>query len=113
MKLQKHKWYMLVLALVLVGLLAVVAACGGNDEETTTTGAGAGEPVTGGTFNIYISEPAFIDPVNLQESEGTQVGNQLFDSLAKFDYLTGDILPAAATNWEANADATVWTFHLV
>ncbi len=119
MKLHKHKWYMLVLALVLVGLLAVVTACGGDDEETTTTGAGtdttvgAGEPTAGGTFNIYISEPAFIDPVNLQESEGTQVGNQLFDSLAKFDYLTGDILPAAAASWEANADASVWTFHLV
>ena len=28
----------------------------------------------GGTFNFYISEPAFIDPYNLQESEGVQVG---------------------------------------
>ena len=71
---------MLMLAVLMVVMVAAVAACGDDDEEATTTTAAAGDqPVEGGTFNIYISEPAFIDPVNLQESEGTQVGNQLFN----------------------------------
>jgi peptide/nickel transport system substrate-binding protein/oligopeptide transport system substrate-binding protein len=68
---------------------------------------------TGGTFNFYISEPAFIDPVNLQESEGTQVGQVVFDSLVAFDSLTSEVIPAAAESWESNDDATVWTFKLV
>ena len=67
----------------------------------------------GGTFNFYISEPAFIDPVNLQESEGTQVGQAVFDSLVAFDPITSEVIPAAAESWEANEDATVWTFNLV
>ncbi|MCE5253096.1 MAG: ABC transporter substrate-binding protein [Actinomycetia bacterium] len=113
MKLHKRGWYLIVLALALVGVLVVFSACGGDEETTETTLAGGAEPVEGGTFNIYVSEPAFIDPVNLQESEGTQVGNQLFDSLAMFDYKTSALMPAAAESWEANADATVWTFHLV
>ena len=97
---------------------ATETTAGGATETTAaptteTTAGGAAGPVEGGTFNVYISEPAFIDTVNLQESEGTQVGNQLFDSLAKFDYLTGEIMPAAAESWEANEDASVWTFHLV
>ncbi len=67
----------------------------------------------GGTFNFYIGEPAFIDPYNLQESEGTQVGQAVFDSLVTFDPLTSEVKPAAAKSWESNEDATVWTFSLV
>jgi oligopeptide transport system substrate-binding protein len=70
-------------------------------------------PVEGGTFNFYISEPAFIDPVNLQESEGTQVGQALFDSLVTFDPISMEVQPAAAETWESNDEATVWTFNLV
>ncbi len=125
MKLHKRTWYVCLLALALVGVLALAAACGGEKETATTaaptettaapteTTVAGDQPVDGGTFNIYINEPAFIDPVNLQESEGTQVGQQLFDSLAAFDYKTGKIKPAAAKSWESNEDASVWTFHLV
>lgn len=101
------------ISLSLVLALAVVGAAGctsGGDEGEDT---GATEEKMGGTFNFYISEPAFIDPYNLQESEGTQVGQAVFDSLVAFDYLTSDITPAAAESWEPNEDATVWTFHLV
>jgi len=110
LKLSKRTWYGLVLALVLVGVLIAVAACGG-DDETATTGEG-GEPVEGGIFNYFIIEPAFIDPYNGQESEGVQVIQCVFDSLVAFDPLTSAPLPAAADSWEANADASVWTFSL-
>ncbi len=111
MKLSKHKWYGLLLVLVLAGTVFAVAACGG-DEETATTAAGGEEAVQGGIFNYYINEPAFIDPWNAQESEGIQVTNAVFDSLVAFDPLTSMLVPSAAESWEANADATVWTFHL-
>ena len=115
MKTRKRTLYGIILVLLLAGVLIAVTACGGDEEEpeTTTTAAAPGdEPVDGGIFAYYINEPAFIDPVNLQESEGTQVGNAVFDSLAKFDYATGKLEAAAAESWEANEDATVWTFKL-
>ena len=99
------------LALMLTVALAGVGGCKKADDGTA--GDGSSDVKMGGTFNFYISEPAFIDPVNLQESEGTQVGHAIFDSLVGFDPLTSEIMPAAAESWEPNEDATVWTFRLV
>jgi oligopeptide transport system substrate-binding protein len=111
LKLSKHRWYGLLLVLVLAGVLVAVAACGG-DEETGTTAAGGEEAVSGGIFSYFIIEPSFIDPFNGQESEGIAVIQCVFDSLVAFDPITSALLPAAADSWEANADASVWTFHL-
>jgi peptide/nickel transport system substrate-binding protein/oligopeptide transport system substrate-binding protein len=101
-----------------VGLLA---SCGGTTTTTTpastpgsstsTTGAAA---QTGGTLQYALpaGDPAYIDPYNVQESQGTEVTQALFDGLVYFDWVTGEIKPAVADSWEGNADATVWTFHL-
>jgi len=101
----------IVLALALAATMLTVGGCakdeGGEGEEP------AAGVTKGGTFKFYISEPAFIDPVNLQESEGTQVGQAVFDSLVAFDPITSEVIPAAAERWEPNEDATVWTFYLV
>lgn len=107
---KKHVWLALVLAVALIGTMFAFTACG-DDGTTDTTGAG-GKPVKGGTFSFYIGEPAFIDPVNGQESEGVQVINSVFDSLLAFDFKAGKLMPAAAESWQANADASVWTFKL-
>lgn len=112
MRLHRHLWLYMLVTLIIMGGLVTVAACGDDESTDTTAAGGGGDVAKGGTINFYINEPAFIDPINLQESEGTQVGNALFDSLAAFDYATGALVPAAAESWEANEDATVWTFHL-
>jgi peptide/nickel transport system substrate-binding protein/oligopeptide transport system substrate-binding protein len=106
------------LALALAAAMFSVAGCAKEEEpeepETPGETEEPGDEITrGGTFKMYIGEPAFIDPVNLQESEGTQVGQSLFDSLVTFDPITSEIMPAAAASWSANEDATVWTFKLV
>ncbi|HLA81785.1 MAG TPA: hypothetical protein VJP78_09255, partial [Thermoleophilia bacterium] len=98
MKLHKYGWIGLVVALILVGLLVAVAGCGGG-EETTTTAAAGEQPVAGGIINYFIDEPAFIDPINAQESEGVQVVNAVFESLVAFDYKTQELIPAAAESW--------------
>ena len=90
----------LTLVLALGATMLVAGGCGGGGGEAKI-------------FKFYISEPAFIDPINLQESEGTQVGQAVFDSLVTFDPLTSEVKPAAAASWESNDDATVWTFKLV
>ena len=106
MKLSK-KWMVLLLALILVGAVFAVTACGDDGEDGA---AGGGEE--GGIFSFFISEPVAIDPWNAQESEGIKVTEELFDSLVAFDPLTSEIIPAVAESWEANEDATVWTFKL-
>jgi len=115
LKLHKRTLLGLILAIVLVGLLVAVVGCGGTSTSTTasTSGPATTTVAQGGTLNVYINEPVAIDPVDLEESEGTQVGQALFDSLATFDYKTMKVGPAAAASWDVNADATVWTFHLV
>ncbi|GAB4275568.1 MAG: ABC transporter substrate-binding protein [Coriobacteriia bacterium] len=98
------------LAVALAASLLGLTACAKTEEGG---GEGGGEEVMkGGTFKFYINEPAFIDPYNGQESEGVQVIQAVFDSLVQFDPITGEIMPAAADSWEANDDASVWTFHL-
>lgn len=92
-----------------LGLVLVLSTLGASGCARPADEA----PVTGGTFSFYISEPAYIDPYNLQESEGTQVGQAVFDSLVSFHPLTSKVTPAAAESWESNEDATVWTFKLV
>jgi peptide/nickel transport system substrate-binding protein/oligopeptide transport system substrate-binding protein len=112
-----RKGLSIILALTLVAALFSMGGCAAEEEPAEEPVEGeepAESGVTkGGTFNFYISEPAFIDPINLQESEGTQVGQAVFDSLVEFDPITSEVLPAAAESWEPNEDATVWTFNLV
>jgi len=93
--------------------LGVLSGCA-PAKTTTTPGTGAaGTPKSGGTMSFYIGEPAYIDPYNAQESEGTEVEQSLFDSLTRVDPLDPTKLgPAAADSWTANADATVFTFKL-
>lgn len=108
-KLKKSVALLLVLGLA----LSAPGLAGCAREEPAEEEPAVEGPVEGGTFYYYISEPAYIDPVNLQESEGTQVGQVLFDSLVTFDPVTSVVVPAAAETWEPNEDATVWTFNLV
>jgi oligopeptide transport system substrate-binding protein len=104
---KKNIWLVLAVVVVLVAVIGIATACGGSGGTTNKNA------VKGGTLNVYINEPVAIEPLDLEESEGTQVGQALFDSLASFDFVTSAIMPAAASSWEPNADATVWTFHLV
>ncbi len=75
-------------------------------------GCGGGGGSAGGTLAIYIGDPSFIDPSQAFESEGIQVDNALFDPLLRYDPNTLEIIPCVAESYEANADATVWTFKL-
>ncbi|TLM99408.1 MAG: ABC transporter substrate-binding protein, partial [Actinobacteria bacterium] len=106
-----RKWLAVILA---AGMVASVAGIGGCAPKSATTEKPAtNEPKQGGTMSFYVGEPAYIDPYNTQESEGTQVEATVFDSLTAFDDLDpSKVVAAAAESWQPNADATVWTFKL-
>ncbi len=109
----KHRKF--VAAVIALGLLASVGLGGCAPKQTggEAEKPAANEPKKGGSMSFYIGEPAYIDPYNAQETEGMQVTQAIFSSLTDFD--SNDptkLLPAAATSWEPNADATVWTFKL-
>jgi peptide/nickel transport system substrate-binding protein/oligopeptide transport system substrate-binding protein len=84
----------------------------GSTERPGGSGGGA-DGKSGGTLKYYVNEPSYIDPFNLEESEGTAISSNIFDSLLDYDFKAEKLIPAAAESWEVNDDATVFTFKLV
>jgi oligopeptide transport system substrate-binding protein len=95
----------LIVVLVLAASIAMVYSGCGDDEE---------EPEkTGGIFNYcLVTDPVSLDPAQLQESQGIEVGKQIFDGLMENDPDTMELVPAMAESFDENEDATVFTFNL-
>ncbi|MCW5851125.1 MAG: hypothetical protein KIT87_13700 [Anaerolineae bacterium] len=75
-----------------------------------TSNGGGGE---GDTLQIALSrEPLSLDPGDLADPASLIVLRQLFDTLTQFKPGSAEIEAGVATAWEANADATEWTFTL-
>jgi oligopeptide transport system substrate-binding protein len=68
------------------------------------------EPVTL-TFN-WGTEPPTADPSRATDTTSSSVIGSVFMGLTDQDDETKAIIPSLATSWEANADSTVWTYHL-
>ena len=65
----------------------------------------------GGTFHYAVTEPRSLDPVFAVDVEDFAVVDQVYDSLTAVSD-TLEVVPAAASAWEANDDFTQFTFHL-
>ncbi|AHH96868.1 ABC transporter substrate-binding protein [Kutzneria viridogrisea] len=98
-------------------LLGTTAACGGG----TRTAGGAFDPNTcqGGTLRILNQKDAgsHLDPARLYTSGGGNIPSLLFRTLTTRNRAGGaegaKVVPDLATDTgQANADATVWTYHL-
>lgn len=95
-----------------VSALAALAACGQKKAATGDGGSSSSSAASGNTLNYYINDPVAIDPYNLQESEGTQVGAELFDSLLTWDFDKKEPVPSAAEKFEVSDDGLTYTFTL-
>ncbi len=109
-----------VLALAL-GLAVFAAACGDDDDTSSNPdseqpdgdGAGGGEFVDFGTF--VGDPPEHIDPALNSTLDAYQVINAVYDGLTEIDNADPEnskIVPLLAESYEANDDATVWTFTI-
>ena len=104
-----------------VGAASLLAACGekSNNTGNGAVASGAAAPnSTGATplkeFISFESGNRELESWNMlytQKAEDANVVTNLWDGLLSFDRY-GKVVPAIASSWEHNEDATVWTFHL-
>ena len=104
-----------------VGAASLLAACGekSNNTGNGVAASGAAAPnSTGATplkeFISFESGNRELESWNMlysQRAEDANVVTNLWDGLLSFDCY-GKVVPAIASSWEHNEDATVWTFHL-
>ena len=104
-----------------VGAASLRAACGEKSNNTGNGAAASGAAApnsTGATplkeFISFESGNRELESWNMlytQKAEDANVVTNLWDGLLSFDRY-GKVVPAIASSWEHNEDATVWTFHL-
>ena len=104
-----------------VGAASLLAACGEKANNTGNGAAASGAAApnsTGATplkeFISFESGNRELESWNMlytQKAEDANVVTNLWDGLLSFDRY-GKVVPAIASSWEHNEDATVWTFHL-
>ena len=104
-----------------VGAASLLAACGekSNNSGNGAAASGAAAPNTTGAtplkeFISFESGNRELESWNMlytQKAEDANVVTNLWDGLLSFDRY-GKVVPAIASSWEHNEDATVWTFHL-
>ena len=104
-----------------VGAASLLAACGEKSNNTGSGAAASGAAAPNSTgapplkeFISFESGNRELESWNMlytQKAEDANVVTNLWDGLLSFDCY-GKVVPAIASSWEHNEDATVWTFHL-
>ena len=101
-----------------VGAASILAACGGSSSSTAASGAASGAPAASAdAITDYVSfetanrELETWNFLYSQSASDLNVTTNMWDGLLSFDCY-GKVVPAIASSWEHNEDATVWTFHL-
>ena len=65
-----------------------------------------------GILSIGIPRPVSLDPFALVGTSAEQVASQVFEPPVRFDYITGELVGAAAERFDVSDDARTFTFHL-
>ena len=100
--------------------LTILTACG-NDGNSTQSGEKANANLTAATGGAYyggifrMNEEEYLRslyPLNIGEVVGHRISNQIYEGLVTLNQETLQIEPAIAESWEANEDATQYTFKI-
>ena len=111
---------------VVLGLSLVAAACGDDDDDPEASDDGGTETTeepsggaAGGDFidlGTVVGDPLeHIDPALNSTLDGYQIINAVYDGLTDIDAADPadpQIVPHVAESFEANDDASVWTFTI-
>ena len=106
---------------LIAGLSMLAAACGSDDEggSSTTEGGPPAGGAAGGDFidiGTFVGDPPeHLDPALNSTLDAYQVINAMYDGLTDIDTSDPDnpeIVPHVAESFEANEDASVWTFKI-
>ncbi|MBS1647037.1 MAG: ABC transporter substrate-binding protein [Bacteroidetes bacterium] len=99
--------------LLITGAAAILAtSCGGEKEQHQTKQAKGGV-YYGGVFRINeLEDFKSLYPLSIADVISWRISTQVYEGLIKFNQ--GDLspIPALASRWESNTDATVWKFYL-
>ena len=98
----------------------VLRSLGGNQPDLlhSLLGVGANAPARpgpkrSGTLQVAnLSEPNFIDPAYALEVEEFAAVRSIYDGLLQWNTAESLLVPALATSWTSNSNATEWTFKL-
>jgi len=67
----------------------------------------------GGVFRVNeVMDIRSLYPLEITEVTGFRVASQVYESMVRFDQATLEPIPGIAESWEANENATEWTFRL-
>jgi oligopeptide transport system substrate-binding protein len=104
---------------LMLGLSMIAAACGGDDDDDEGSAGAENEGVQGGELvdlGTFVGDPPeHIDPALNVTLDAYQVVNSMYDGLTEIDSSDPEnveIVPQVAESYEANDDATTWTFTI-
>jgi ABC-type transport system substrate-binding protein len=109
----------------MLGLTLFAAACGDDGDDgaadsqrsgrkeggTAATGEGLPQDTLIDYQSLSAGDPDHIDPATASTRQATQVTELIYDGLTEVNS-QDELVAAVAEKWEANDDATVWTFTL-
>ena len=97
---------------IAVGLAIMLSSCGGDKDKHETLEAKGGV-FYGGVFRMNeLEDFKNLYPLSIIDVISQRIANQVYEGLVKLSQADLSVIPAIAYRWEANADASVWTFHL-
>jgi peptide/nickel transport system substrate-binding protein len=90
----------------------LLEACGSSSTPAAHSSGSTGKGKAGATIKAGIGVPAAaINPITIADQGGLEMLGQVGEWLVFCDQ-QNNYHPWLATNWSANADATVWTFKI-
>jgi oligopeptide transport system substrate-binding protein len=98
------------LGLALVVLSAILIGC--STQASTKYWGQVDVPQDNVLRYITGSEPESLDPQFVTGQPEARILIGLFDRLVEYHPKTMDPIPSLATNWEQNADGTIYTFYM-
>ena len=100
-----------IVAVLLIGSL--LAGCGGGNKPAANVGggtSGGGEEAV--LYHAYISTPyVTLDPSS-EQSNGIMVLQNVYETLTRYNELTGEVEPLLATQWSVSEDGLTWVFTI-